>query len=245
MDFNHFLLPSVRSAYKNVLQALQNDTPLVAPHLKTWLYIFKNNTVEDDFRTSLINNYYVEVKDVERSNVDEKGSSDMHDVDADSSLTLNDIDDEHISEELIDTVTVTLPVGASGSPNNSKDIPDFETLKKNEPVDGTRTDNQKDASKFDEVVEDRQYVEVPVIKKELLKEQSKLSGGDSDGVDSDDGKTVPPAAQNRVDEASGEVVAKVIEIFKNEPDNVGVPKQVDDLEIMQTAESSRFLLVSN
>lgn len=228
-----------------MLKSLQNDTPLVTPHLKTWLYIFKNNTVEDDFRAALTNDYFVEVKDVERSNIDDKGNSDsMHDVDADPSLTLNDDDDDNVSEERIDTVTVTVPAGGGGSPNNSKDIPDFETLKKNEPIDETRMDNQKDASKFDEVVEDRQYVEVPIIKQELLKEQSKQNGAQSGESKNDDGQTEQPGAQDRIDEGSGEVVAKVIEIFKKEPDNAGLPlKQLDDLEIMQTAESSRFLLV--
>lgn len=84
-----------------------------------------------------------------------------------------------ISEININTPKKPLEVVATASENseNSKDIPDFETLKIKNPNDDDETriiDDQKDASKFDEVVEDKQYVEVPVIRDAISKEQEKL-----------------------------------------------------------------------
>lgn len=224
-----FLHTAVRAAYKSVLKSLQNDSPMLAPQFKTWLYVYRNNTIEDDFRAVLSNDYYVEVKDIDRqTDIDKEPVSVSDEVEADPSLVL--LDD--VSTDRVETVTVTLPIN-SGAPNNSKDIPDFETLKRNEPQDETRAESQKDASKFDEIVEDRQYVEVPVIKKELAKEQSAQAVADVD---------VPAvqAAMANNEQSTGEVVAKVIEMHAA-PEKISLPlKQFEDMEIMR-ADESRYL----
>lgn len=215
----------MRAAYKSVLKSLQNDSPLFAPQFKTWLYVYRNNTIEDAFRAIVTNDYYVEVKDIDRqTDIDKESSTPVSDVvEADPSLVL--------LADPIDTATVAVPVH-SGTPNNSKDIPGFETLKKNEPVDETRSGLQKGASKFDEIVEDRQYVEVPVIKKELAKDQI-------DAVADEEVRPVQ-AAVAKHDESTGEVVAKVVEIQAS-PEKISLPlKPFDDLEIMH-ADESRYL----
>lgn len=156
-------------AYKNFLSGLQGDDPAVAPQFKTWFYIYKNNTVEEDFKNVIHENYFVEVKDINRQDdfVDEPSPA----VNENESTDLTYVEDAKRDDKEREVNEVTVP--ATNDTTNSKDIPDFETLKKTNPVeaeDETRLiDEQEDSSKFDEVVEDRQYVEVPVIKEEISK----------------------------------------------------------------------------
>ncbi|KAJ6641694.1 Plasma serine protease inhibitor [Pseudolycoriella hygida] len=150
----------VRSAYRRFLQSLQGDNPAIAPQFKTWFYIYKNNSVAEEFKNSIRDNYFVEVKDIDRQN--------FYDAETDvidkSDLTEpQPQQDEKVSDSII---------SSNKDSGNSKDIPDFETLKKTQPVpqDETRLiDDQVDSSKFDEVIEDRQYVEIPVTTEEIFK----------------------------------------------------------------------------
>ena len=144
----------VRASYKSVLKSLQGDNPTVAPQFKTWLYVYKNNTIENDYRTTLQESYFVEVKDIERE-------------------YYNWNDPKTTTNLETDTKKEETSTQAPNDPN-SKDIPEFDTLKKDdEPIDEQRIiDDQKDASKFDEVVEDKQYVEAPFIRESLAKGQT-------------------------------------------------------------------------
>lgn len=156
-------------AYRKFLKGLQGDNPTIAPQFKTWFYIYKNNTVEEDFKNSIHDNYFVEVKDIDRNNYDDAEPSSINDENKDSDLSY--VEDAK-REEKVNQSNIPMKA-ATNDTTNSKDIPDFETLKKTEPIDSqdeTRLiDDQLDSSKFDEVVEDRQYVEVPVIKEEISK----------------------------------------------------------------------------
>ncbi|CAO1413034.1 unnamed protein product [Diamesa tonsa] len=162
-------IEEVRKAYKNVLVKLQGEDPMVAPQFKTWFYIYRNNTAESDFRNILSNFYQVEVKDIDR-----------YDYDFDTART---------AEQQSDTY----------SPTNSKDILQFDDLKKTEPkdqagnIDGFETlkslididsvetaeadydqlnkDEKKKVSKFDRDVDDKQYVEKPLIVEAMKKEK--------------------------------------------------------------------------
>lgn len=147
---------------------MQGDDPMIAPQFKTWFYIYRNNTAESEFRTILTNYYQVDVKDIDR-----------YDFDFDTARTA-----EQQSE--------------SYSPTNSKDILQFDDLKKTEPkdqtgaIDGFETlksididsveaadadydqlnkDEKKKVSKFDRDVDDKQYVEVPLIVEQIKKEK--------------------------------------------------------------------------
>jgi len=112
---------------------------------------------------------------------------------------------------------------------NSKDIPDFETLKKTKPVetqDETRLiDSQLDSSKFDEVVEDRQYVEVPVIKEEISKqkvrEEAKVDTKVS--VDAEVKSTVENFTKKEIPKTEPQVKkdAEKLEIMHAEARNLG------------------------
>lgn len=173
----------VRTSYKDILKSLQGDDPTSAPQFKTWLYIYKNNSVTQEFRNIVHDNYFVEVKDVDRdAYVQQTNDIDFNDGISDGDklvvpqLVLKDIDVQKSQSSSSDNDAVAAEPETSTN-GNSKDIPEFETLKQihgAENDDETRLlliDDQKDASKFDEVVQDRQYVEVPVIIEEINNEK--------------------------------------------------------------------------
>lgn len=173
----------VRTSYKDILKSLQGDDPTSAPQFKTWLYIYKNNSVTQEFRNIVHDNYFVEVKDVDRdAYVQQTNDIDFNDGISDGDklvvpqLVLKDIDVQKSQSSSSDNDAVAAEPETSTN-GNSKDIPEFETLKQihgAEDDDETRLlliDDQKDASKFDEVVQDRQYVEVPVIIEEINNEK--------------------------------------------------------------------------
>lgn len=150
----------IRTTYRDGLQRLQGDDPLTAPQFRTWLYIYRNNSIEDDFRQSLTNNFFVDVRDINRDYYNWTTTTA-------APVTAEEI---HVTAASTQLPSVTAAASDAG---NSKDITEFEELKKSEPVplDEGRIDNQKDSSKFDEVVEDKQYVEAPVIREQLTKEK--------------------------------------------------------------------------
>lgn len=164
-------LEEVRKAYKSVLIKMQGDDPMIAPQFKTWFYIYRNNTAESEFRNILTNFYQVDVKDIDR-----------YDYEFDTARTAEQQSDAY-------------------SPTNSKDILQFDDLKKTEPkdqsgtIDGFETlksldidfaetaeadydqlnkDEKKKVSKFDRDVDDKQYVEKPLIVEAIKKEKLEL-----------------------------------------------------------------------
>lgn len=178
--FNSHAKYIVRLAYKNFLKGLQGDNPQIAPQFKTWFYIYKNNTVYEEFKNSIRENYFVDVKDIDRQNIDVEGETISNDG-GNKDPDLTQVDDAKRTEkeqEIKGPATIPVTVVASNDTTNSKDIPDFQTLKKSKPQavqDETRlNDAQLDCSKFDEVVEDRQYVEVPVAKEEAAAEVKEI-----------------------------------------------------------------------
>lgn len=204
-------------AYKSFLKGLQGDNPSIAPQFKTWLYVYKNNTVEEAFKNSIHDNYFVDVKEIDRQTYDDGESSSTEGGNNNNSdLTLvEDVKRDEKVHEIKAPATA-----ATNDTTNSKDIPDFETLKKTKPIevqDETRLiDDQLDSSKFDEVVEDRQYVEVPVIKEEISKQTT-----------FDDAKLVAKGVADVKDGAGKQnesQVSKIVSPTVKEPEN---------LEIMQ------------
>ncbi|XP_067614624.1 uncharacterized protein [Eurosta solidaginis] len=151
----------LRSSFQRILARYQNREYSTEPSFQTWLYIYRNNSARDEYKKLISDNYYVLVKDI---------SSDEYDWNAPN--TSLDVE--------------------SSSVSNSKDVEGFETLKHlrgdadlvaaataTETQTQTQTDTygeevvNKAASKFDRVVEDKQYVEKPVILNEIKKEAEK------------------------------------------------------------------------
>lgn len=346
-----FLL-AVRSSYQKVLKYLQGDDPLKAPQFRTWFYVYRNNTVEDDFKGLIEKNYYVNVKDIERDYYDRTEPSppspdrsgleskpgaaneDLSAVKADPIVKEEKLSDGVANEEkpkeelpksepalstenqavqsdksqeklLEKEKTVENPLDEAkteekpveklvenrlekensaqkpleredleeksiksiesqvksinkpkiGGKDNSKDVIDFEEIKKTEPiaaVDEGRIDSQTDSSKFDAVVDDHQYVEVPVIKEQMEKLKSELGGntaGENLAESASSGivSNIENSAQESglADEKRKIEEAKVAEkpkeyVKEEEIVKSSLPlKQFEELEIMQ-ADESRF-----
>lgn len=220
----------VRDAYKNVIEYFQGSNPHVVPQFRTWFYIYKNNSVDEAYKSLLENNYYVTVKEIDRDSfydLNEGEQSSSEPETKDSPLKTSEVKTETV-EKSSDASQVTKTLGEAGK-NNSKDVIDFDTLKaESDPVDETRIDAQKDASKFDEVVEDRQYVEVPEIKKEigLGKNEETASNEEKNGNQPVDNTQT----------ASTESTTATVKI--DEPEKFTLPlKQFEEMEIMQAQES--------
>lgn len=209
----------VRSAYRSVLSHLQGTDSHAAPQFRSWLYIYKNNTIEDSYREFLVNDFYVTVRNVEPYN-------------------------EQISDEVTTYSIVKTTEEAQSStqapdqvknyekPTNSKDVVEFDSFKmESGPVDETRIDKQDDASKFDEIIEDRQYVEVPLIKGQMEKTASDYGKGNEEAEKSEEEvKNVEKAKVNQG--ANG--AKKVLLPFKH----------YEEMEIMQAAETRFGKVVS-
>lgn len=163
----NFFKNSVRKAYRAALNEFTGNDSMIAPQFKTWFYIYRNNSAEEDFKKILAEDYLVEIKDIER-----------FDYNFDSPRTAESQNDDSY-------------------PTNSKDILQFEDLKNTEPKDDKGTiegfdtlksadnepsveqaiadydqlnkDDKNKVSKFDKNVEDNQYIESPEIKNEIKK----------------------------------------------------------------------------
>ncbi|XP_055539860.1 serpin B4 [Wyeomyia smithii] len=173
--FDVFKFPNdkaaIRLAFDKSLRRLNSQNPSNEPQFKSWFYIYKNNTVKQDFRSKLLNNYYVDVRDIERNDYN--------------------FDDPKTSVGPIEPEPV--PVVANNqivpSNNNSKDIIEFEVLKlKSSPealVDNVRSEvgivtkydeiDEDDNPKFDKNIDDKLYVEPTQIKKEIAKQKDEYT----------------------------------------------------------------------
>ncbi|XP_058449741.1 antitrypsin [Malaya genurostris] len=166
---------AIRLAFDQSLKRLHSQNPSNEPQFKSWFYIYKNNTVKQDFRSKLLNNYYVDVRDIERNdyNFDEPKTS------------VGPI-------EPSDPPAVSNPVVPSN--NNSKDIVEFEELKiKSVPavIDNVRAEveiatkydvvDEDENPKFDKNIDDKFYVEPTQIKEELAKQKDEQTNEVLDG----------------------------------------------------------------
>lgn len=240
-------IDSVRKHYYESLQELQGNDPLKAPQFKTWFYYYMNNTIDDGFARIMKDKYFVEVKEIARTYYDWNEPETSIDLNDDKEIDNVEVKvaernnvvgvedkDEIIEQNLEDTPARTGDTSIGAKPttpppdsNNSKDIIGFDELK-SEPFDNSRSDEQpfdksdepipkKECSKFDQVVDDHQYVEVPVIKKEI--EDKKI----------EDNETVK----------SDEKLDKFADENGDEPTKIRLPlkKLEDNFEIMQAVES--------
>lgn len=142
---------------------------MIAPQFKTWFYIYRNNTAEEDFKKILADDYLVEIKEIQRfdNNFDSLRFTDEE----------NDAAQQTNSKDILqfDDLKNTEVKDESGS------IDGFETLKladaqssadqHSDDYDQLNKDEKESVSKFDRHVDDTQYVEVPEIKKVIKEEK--------------------------------------------------------------------------
>lgn len=202
-------LTRTRATYKNVLTRYQGEDPNMSPQFKTWFYVYRNNSVEKDFVRSLVDNYYVEVRMIDR---------DFYDFDQPKSAEPEKDIEASYNMDGVKQVVVA----------NDEDMDEeMKVILKAERMDSKEIDEiirQKECSKFDEVIEDQQYVEVPAIKKELQKTSETIA-------------LLEPVEDNETVQA----IEKLEEIKKDSykdamvDDNDGALKNLEDLEVMQVA----------
>lgn len=197
----------VRTSYRSVLSHLQGSDPHVAPQFRNWFYVYKNNTIDESYKNMLINDYFVTVRDIEPYNPDDFAIPSTTTTTSESTLL----------EENIELSDVQLN-SKSVANNNSKDIIEFDAFKKeSDPVDETRIDNQKDASKFDEVVEDRQYVEAPESQDEMVtgvKQSTNSVAVDDTKASVEEVKVVKPKSKESKDYDSVEKISLPLKKFE-------------------------------
>lgn len=215
---------AVREAYRNSIEYFQGNNPEVVPQFRTWFYIYKNNTVDESYRNTLANDYYVTVKEIDRNLFYDLNKGEMSSESSPTSMTplITKSETKESTLKATELTPQTTKV-AENTTSNSKDVVDFDTLKaESAPVDEPRIDAQENASKFDEIVDDHQYVEVPEIKKEF---ESK----------SED-QALAIEKQNKTTAAPIETTTATIKV--DEPEKFTLPlKHFDDMEIMQAQES--------
>lgn len=202
---------TVRAGYRKLLDAFQGNDPHLAPQFRTWFYIYKNNTVEDEYRKLIADNYFVDVKEIERDYIDPESTTVKESATTAAPQLLKNLD--------------------SSGKNNSKDIIEFDELKaESEPVDETRIDAQKDASKFDEVVEDRQYEDVP------KQGEIKVLTGENEQNAVDVNLSEEKGPKIATEQTPKETIEKKEKV--DEPEKFSLPlKQFEEMEIMQAQES--------
>lgn len=211
----------VRSAFQQSLKRLGSQNPANEPQLKSWFYVYVNNTIENGFRDTLVNNYFVDVRDIERNdyNFDDPKTS------------VGPIEQSVEYSELPAVINQVIP-----SNNNSKDIIDFEELKIKslpEGLDSVRSEvgittkydevDEDENPKFDRNIDDKEYVEPTKIKEEIAHQKDEYTNEVLDEP------VVKGTAEDRVDR-----------VTVDEPERVSLSlKKLDDdeHEIMYAVES--------
>lgn len=136
---------------------MQGDNPKIAPQFKTWFYIYQNNTAQTEFKKLLADFYQVELKEIER-----------FDFDFDTPKTSESYDDKtQIDDDLKDAKPIELTTG-DASLDLLKPVENAE-----HDYDQLNKDDKKLITKFDKDVDDKQYVETPDIKEEILLQHAK------------------------------------------------------------------------
>lgn len=164
----------MRNTYRSVLLDFAGNDSIIAPQFKTWFYIYKPNTARDEFKKILIDNYLVEIKDIEKFDFDFGSSR----VDQYSESSNTKPVDETLEFDDLDTLK----------------IDDLDTTVKDANADYDQIDKTEKSkvSKFDKEVDDKQYVEKSEIPTEAYKEEETTLKSMIDEVESGPEKFILP-----------------------------------------------------
>ncbi|XP_037720085.1 uncharacterized protein LOC119553660 [Drosophila subpulchrella] len=218
----------LREVYKRILGSYQNrDAAVALPSFQTWLYIYKNHSAREEFKDLLEKNYYVDVKDINRQDYDWNEPN--------TSLQLSEEKDNADSTE------------GSTEQSNSKDVIGFETLKRinldDEDIPAVPADGygqeiiDKEASKFDRDIDDKQYVEKPVAQAEaelLQKEQATTTESELESQP-EETTTLAVEKQEKPDMAAEENPAEKLQNKRSDQEESQI-KNLEENETVQEAE---------
>lgn len=146
----------MRNTYRSILSDFAGNDSVVAPQFKTWFYIYKPNIAIEEFKQTLIKDYLVEVKDIEKFDYDFGTSHSQQDTYIPSSNSQDTLDFDDLNQNKpIDEI--------DGFDTTVRDaIADYDSIDKNE---------KSKVSKFDKEVDDKQYVEKSEIPTEAINEE--------------------------------------------------------------------------
>lgn len=230
----------VRNSYAAALNHLAVANPSEEPQFKTWFYVYRGNSVNPTFKDLVEKNYGVEVKEINRFDFDDLEKSEPeYTYPTTTGFAGLEFSDEQ--EELVDTGEKT---------KAKEDVESLDSLKKEiikaeEEINKAEEEEiykKKEASKFDRVVDDKQYVEVPVAKEEVIttevpKEPEIFTETPTFMERLETG--VPDFVESGTTEAVTEMSSEISnEINQEEPEIVSTPHELDpNSEIMQAVES--------
>lgn len=174
--------------FDRILSIYKSADYTVNPSFQTWLYIYRNYTAREEFKEIIKTKYHVIVKDINRNNE----SKDVDEVTTVQSE--DDVQFEKQTELNIDT--------NEQKPNDTYgiEIP------------------EKEASKFDRDIDDKQYVETPIIKEEIIADAEKMMKK-SESI----GYTLSPQTQD----------PKISKSLQNVGRNSKSEKEEDDINILE------------
>lgn len=146
----------MRNTYRSILSDFAGNDSVVAPQFKTWFYIYKPNIAIEEFKQTLIKDYLVEVKDIEKFDYDFGTSHSQQDNYIPSSNSQDTLDFDDLNQNKpIDEI--------DGFDTTVRDaIADYDSIDK---------DEKSKVSKFDKEVDDKQYVEKSEIPTEAINEE--------------------------------------------------------------------------
>ncbi|KAH8363657.1 hypothetical protein KR084_012761 [Drosophila pseudotakahashii] len=221
----------LREVYKRILGSYQNrDAAVALPSFQTWLYIYRNHSAREEFKDLLEKHYFVDVKDINRQEYDWNEPN--------TSLQLSEEKENADSTE------------GSTEQSNSKDVIGFETLKRINlddedipaiPADGYGQEIiDKEASKFDRDIDDKQYVEKPVAQAEaeLLQKEQEAFTTESTELEAQNEETTTAAVgkQEKPDMAAEENPAEKQQNKRSDQEESSQLKNLEENETVQEAE---------
>lgn len=223
----------LRETFERVLASYQNrDAAVALPSFQTWFYVYRNNSVREDYKQLLERYYHVEVKDISRQEFDWSEPN--------TSLQLEGGDVEG---------------GIITEPSNSKDVIGFETLKRinlDDDAPSTISDTygeevlNKEASKFDREVDDKQYVEKPVALAEAelqlqrdSEPERELTTEETATTEADSTTNAPVEKQEKPAEIALTVEENVAENKQNKRSDGKQRPSVEENETVQEDEKQR------
>jgi hypothetical protein len=177
LHYNKIILLIVRSAFRSVLKEYTGTDSVIAPQFKTWFYIYNGSTADEDYKRILINDFYVEVKDIERYEMDFESvyneSSNKKDDYQTNDKDISNFDDFKFSEQNDEPTEIEgFDSIKSVESDSVKDaVIDYENLDREE---------KSKVSKFDKEVDDKQYVEKSKITDEMKKDEENVKKEDNE-----------------------------------------------------------------
>lgn len=156
----------VRKTYRSLVALYSGDEPATTPQFKTWFYVYENNSVNEEFVKTLRDDYLVEIKTIQRNFYD-------FDVPAAAEVAAVEVqvsDDVPEKVRLADDEPTMSPAkqvaGVIDIDESSNLFDDVDLDGKNLPMPSDIDEilKQKECSRFDEEVDDQQYVEVQALR---------------------------------------------------------------------------------